>query len=495
MNIGEEKKNFQTPRYAFEIQGVLFRVSPTVGPDKARIEYRLPASRTWKLLKMEPKERQILFQLVVAASNGSGGVDFAGIPNITEYASRIRKAIAKALPKSADTKRLITFEPPEISDTSATAAQIYKFEPPVKSHPAVDVWPIVQEVFDRKKLISTPDGGFAQAIKLLGSGSACWSKDEVVVEYDHIPFQIDEGAREAAEQYVQQVRAKDRNAFNGPAARLLHFSNEIVDVNREIRHVKLRLGPVDWFQYLGLNARYRDEKVQEHNAQLPKLIGLDSLLASKIDSSLRFVTSILGTASTMVSRDGFLFFSIRPASGVERPATATSSIAENISRYLDDGFKENPSRRINKLVPPKELPPEAEGYVPKGTPNPFATVQRGIQEEISACIVPESIKMTGICYDLESLHPDLLFLVPVNLTAREIEASFEGLRGVDDFEIDGLKKVKWTFRNDQTLISIHHLPWISSGKASLIRALQICEALSSECKGDSDKIFGHLLGS
>jgi hypothetical protein len=195
------------------------------------------------------------------------------------------------------------------------------------------------------------------------------------------------------------------------------------------------------------------------------------------------LSNILDTATTILTKDGYLGYQIRSNRVSTVPNLLTSSVAENINRYLDDVEATLPLRRINR-VEGDELPWEAkqEGYVPRGVPHPFAAVERGISEEISRELLkymrPNAVKLLGLGFDLESLHPDMLFIAIVDLKAEEV-LRFARENPGKDYREGKLRFVECTGDALELQEDVAAGKWVPAGKAALIRAYefvsQVCE--------------------
>jgi hypothetical protein len=298
-------------------------------------------------------------------------------------------------------------------------------------------------------------------------------------------------------------RKKNTKYFNGPNTRLLHFRANPEDdrnVAKENVTLTLSLGPIGWYQFDGLNGPVRDNpKSLSGVKEYETLTGLPQLLGDG-DGSRSRLSNILDTATTILTSDGFIAYSRRSSSVSAVPHRLTSAIAENINRWKDDADPRDSMSLVNKPGDERGDVEADNKYKPQKVPHPFAAVRRGVGEELSPGLLPHvgryAIKLTGISFDLLSAHPDLLFVIAIPLGRNEIleiclhpgEDSHEGrLQFIPFIPLSRLSKA------DVEINEVLHDPhWTGGGHASVVRALELVDALMENNGGSFKKAFDTL---
>jgi len=363
-----------------------------------------------------------------------------------------------------------------------------------------DLGPVAR--FAKNRLFDSPTG-YAPAVRLFGADDEYFTEKYCVISYRHDEFVRPLELLPYCDRILQrkEEEAVRRGAlrFNGPNTRLIEWrANPIGETDSVIerRTLNLLLGPVGWFDFEGLNEAFREQAT--HGDLLEaclRFVGLEEVVSN---GSVQYckLSNILDTASTIFTRDGFLGYQKRSSRVSAVPSTFTSGIAENINRYLDDADPHDSQKFFNPL-PEGPWPEEAQSndYVPKGVPHPFSAVRRGLREEVSRLIIPHvgpnAIKLMSISFDLEALHPDLLFLITVDMTAEEILRSAGSQPGRDYFEgqLRFVRADAAAFSAEEEIVKGS---WVAAGKAALFRALQLIEVLKS-ARGLGDSQLFELL--
>lgn len=270
------------------------------------------------------------------------------------------------------------------------------FEPPS--------WNIADESREKGKLLRYPNG-YVRAIRILGNDDQYFTESKVHIDYKHEFYEIPSSDQILYDAHIRRkeeesrVKGKENVFFNGPAARLLDWRTEVPNddcVALEQQHLFLTLAPLGWYDYEAMNGRLRDSLTLNPPFDvIDNYLGIEKLLAPKTDISGCKLTTIIGTATTLVSMDGYILYQIRSNSNSARPNMYTSSVAENINRFKDDVKDQNSRALIN---PPSTWQGVRPGndYRPQGTLHLFATVRRGIGEEICQYLSSEAIKLTGL---------------------------------------------------------------------------------------------------
>ncbi|HEX4962927.1 MAG TPA: toll/interleukin-1 receptor domain-containing protein [Thermoanaerobaculia bacterium] len=180
-------------------------------------------------------------------------------------------------------------------------------------------------------------------IRLVGAGDRFYNISRVQIVYDNDPFNppvaLYGHMKKILAKKEAETKARGAVFFNGPNVRLLDWRENPmsgVDSTLERYSIELRLGPVSWFDFEGLNAAFRElvgepgllEACEEY-LSLSKIVDEGSVRGSKL-------SNILDTATTILTSDGFCGYQARSSRISAVPKLLTSSVAENINRYLDE---------------------------------------------------------------------------------------------------------------------------------------------------------------
>ena len=353
--------------------------------------------------------------------------------------------------------------------------------PTVLTLPALEGLPQDPHTLDHlvyKKRYAYP-GGHANALRLYGAGGVCLSESSVRITYAHELFRTPPELLAERDAWIEhkkrEAEEKNKVFFNGPNTRLLWWRANPPDgpgsaAETDVLH--LHLGPVGWYDFEGLNGALRDSLRPEVLAPYEYYVGISALVQDR-DVRHSRLSNIMSNATTILTADRRIGYQARGVSVSSVAGKLTSAVAENTNRYLDDADPTD-SRLLRNI---SAAPTDADDmYRPSGVPHPFAAVRRGIAEELSPrlreYLCPESIKLTGISFDLEELHPDLLFLVTINLTAKEIEQICREFPGKDWHEGD-TAFVEPDYNKPELQAVLAQPSWVGSGKASLVRAIDV----------------------
>jgi hypothetical protein len=331
-------------------------------------------------------------------------------------------------------------------------------------------------------------GGWASAIRLLGAEDVIFGPDRVTIEYRHVALRTPPELQQAKRRFIAKKRKESNSTgtvfFDGPNTRLLGFRASPTDEYSalELPHLTLHLGPVGWYDYEGLNEAFREQLQQGPPEQFYEYyIGLSDLVNHGDLSKCR-LSNLMETAATIITVDGYLLYAKRTRR-VDSSEKLTSAVAENINRYLDDTIPSNPIQLVHSLPQSADEPLDSgldARYVPIGVPNPFAAVRRGLSSEISpraADAVPfTAIKITGIAFDLEILHPTLLFVIFSPLSREDLFELYKREPGSEVYEAS-LEAVRADSRNNETVAVLRDRDWVQTGKASVIRAMEVIESV------------------
>lgn len=346
------------------------------------------------------------------------------------------------------------------------------------------------ELYARHRLFFGPTG-HASAVRLFGADDEYFTERHVQLIYRHdtfvSPLDLLPHRNRILQQKEEEAKRRGALLFNGPNTRLLEWRanplNEI-DIATERRTLQLVMGPVGWFDYEGLNEAFREQAARGDLLDVClRYVGLESVVHNGAVNTCQ-LSNILDTGSILLTRDGFLGYQKRGERVSAVPHSFTTGVAENINRYLDDADPQDSKRRYHS-DPEGPWPDEARSndYTPRGVPHPFAAVHRGLGEEVSRLVFPSvgpnATKLMSLSFDLDVVHPNLLFLITVDLTADDVLRVARMQPGRDYFE-GQLRFVRADAAAFAAASDIAAGRWVPAGKAALFRALELLEALRSK---------------
>lgn len=359
------------------------------------------------------------------------------------------------------------------------------------------------EVYAREGIYFFP-GGWARAVRLWGADGQNARANEVQIEYVHQAFsrqlELAAAARDAIEKRQEAARLSGKKFFDGPNTRLLGWSANPIDgpgVAREREVVRLKLAPIGWYDYTGLNDALRVKKSTGILPLYQYYAGLDHVVRDGSVSQSK-LSNILDTATTILTKDGFAVYQVRGNAVSAAAERLTSTVAENINRWMDDSDPLNfESLKNPEWAQSRDEQPD-NTYAPVGVPHPFAAVRRGLLSEVSPRLErflrPGSIRLTGLSFDLEVMHPDALFVAFIDATRSEIEAARHEEPG-DEHREGLIKFIPASFDDDETLEVMKSDRWVGAGLASLIRAIQVVDAARRENRWSYSRAFSHFLNA
>jgi hypothetical protein len=333
--------------------------------------------------------------------------------------------------------------------------------------------------------------GWVNAVRLWGADADFVSASRLVARYTHellvVPDELVSRREEIIQQRQREARENGRIFFDGPNTRLLDWrvtASERAGTGRELTQMELDLGPVGWYDFEYLNDAFRNvrseaglEAVYEYYVGISKMLKDGTVRHSKL-------SNMLDSAVTLVANDGFVGYQERSNRVGSVPGRLTSAVAENINRYLDDTDPSDVTRVFHGELDsaPSHNPP-GNDYIPVGVPHPLSAVRRGVRSEISprvADVVSDHhIKLIGLSFDLEALHPDALWAVFVDLPHNDILQFRRLAPGKEHIEGD-LRFTPSTFESENTLHLLADERWIPAGKASCIRTIELIDAVRRE---------------
>jgi hypothetical protein len=329
------------------------------------------------------------------------------------------------------------------------------------------------------------EGGHARALLLFGVQDQMWPEEEVDLKYNPEPLKVESRMGEIMDDCIKEAKKHPR-FFDGPNTRLVHFDKpwprKEEETHEEKKRVGFTLGPVSWGEYIGLNA-WANEHLSNDAPEEDLLHYLGESLFKDHNLDGCRLSNICGTVTIAVTRDGYLAFALRKEVG-RAQGHYTSAVAENMNRYLDDADPQDSTKLVNPWMSPEKrvaaTKQAGRDYQCKSCPHPFATVRRGIEEELSPSLLEHlshsAVKLTGLVFEFNHYQPDMLFVACVDLSREKVEQYCAEQKGIDYREKD-LYFVKPDFTNPDTKAALGFEKWIPSGKASLVRAIQIVNAI------------------
>ncbi|GEM_PF-5895161 len=333
------------------------------------------------------------------------------------------------------------------------------------------------------------------AVRLWGAGDHFVTEQHFDATYVHQPFKVHSDLKKARDEWIvrrkKETEASGQLFFNGPNLRLMSFRDTVSTISgtpREQPRIEVRLGPVEWFDFAGLNGRMRG--ILDKPADFEKYLKLSEILKSRNVSDNSMLTNIVDCNVTIITTDGYAAYQLRSTYNESVPYTLSSSVSENVNRYKDDVTKQGKAG-FQLVNPDYESEKEVkEGYKPRGVPHPFWTARRGIGEELSTSLLdylqPNALKLTGICYNLEGYHPDFLFVAAIDLTKKEVEEKCQRNPGKGFREVGELRFTRACI-DDETERLLAQPGWVAGDEASLFRALEVIESLKKQ--GDYPNVF------
>lgn len=312
-----------------------------------------------------------------------------------------------------------------------------------------------------KRLFHYFDVYHAKSIRLIGADDEYFTHNDLNFHYideDYIlPSEFESEKDKITLKKIQESKEHNFMFFNGTNTRIIKFHATPVD-DTEKKKLTLTLAPVKWndftvaTEFIGRMLRGEDLESIERYVDLSKLSNSGDFMHSKL-------SNIIVTASTILTKDGKLLYTLRSERVSSDISRFTSAVAENI-RPEYDGLM--------------------SGNHKNGTPI-FNAVLRGIKEELSPEIMKHisirNIKLLGITFDLGLFHPDLLFLILIPLTYAQIVESCRKKPGKDFIE-GQLRDLDFMDRNAAINVKLFEQSrWVQGGKASLFRSIEFLESI------------------
>jgi hypothetical protein len=345
----------------------------------------------------------------------------------------------------------------------------------VEGQPQNDLAQTPSGPFERHLLFSYP-GGDASAIRLWGAGTAYVSCDRLFIEYEHKSYVIPQELRKEACARVAQLEADARRLnkifWNGPCVRLMRWHHNQTGPDEQDM-LTLVLGPLGWYDIEGTNGLIREKGAQADFYET--YVDLQTVQKGDVEGGCR-LSNLTGNAVTIFTCDGKVGYQIRGHRVSSVPGFITSTVDENTNRYKDDVDKKDSRRLLNAAERASSPQGQDNAYRPRGVPHPLAAVRRGIANEISPRLLEHigrfGIKLTGLAFGLDSLHPDIQWIALADVTAERIMKMRCEHAGVEADE-GRIGFVPASFGSKSTQALLARNDWLAANKGSLIRAIEL----------------------
>jgi hypothetical protein len=330
--------------------------------------------------------------------------------------------------------------------------------------------------YDRHKMIAAHSPSlywfdnerFARSIRLVGATDESFPRSALSIRISNDSYLLPAEWRERRHPIIdhEKKQSKDSNRVfeDGPVMRLMSY-RATPQPPHEHKHLDLILGPLGWYDYtvawkcLEAMLRHHDDVAPFLN--LEQLVRAGDLRASRL-------SNIVDTATTLLTNDGFLIYSHRGGMQSVDAGRLTSAIAENV----------NPSRDLRSLDPDSTL---------------FNTVLRGLDEEASpelrerVAAEPWRIRMLGLGFELDTFHPDALFLALLPCCLDELYEICRRRPGKDFWE-GKLGGVLALGERAELRALLSQDQWVAGGKACVIRSLEYVDAVLRRTGEQSDAL-------
>lgn len=289
-------------------------------------------------------------------------------------------------------------------------------------------------------------------------------------------------------------KEKKIDFFDGPMVYLTSLRDPTYEghnVALEDPKLVLQLAPTSWYQYAGCNSFFREKSRNISAEEYIEITGIEKIIQER-NFDKNQLPSILDMAITIITIDGYILYGKR-GRDITLPNRLTSIVAENINRFLDDTKLESSTQLINPLATWNDEKSKDKEYQPTGVPHPFAAAIRGIKEELSPSLlcdpriqptVRSALKITGVSFDLDSCHPDLLFCLPISLSLSEIKILCDQNPGEHKKKEVIMLATKADWHDPATQEVLKDPLWIPGGHASVVRTLALLHELRKDMTYD-----------
>lgn len=290
------------------------------------------------------------------------------------------------------------------------------------------------------------------ALRLVGAADEYYLKEVVHINFDSTQYSLPNEMNKEYDRCLaiisEESKKRGSQFFDGPCVRLINIWESSIDASEE-KHLHVTLGPINWFSFSVVDQLIHEETLAgTYNSFVEKYANLDAIRRNNFKNNV--LPNIIETVTTIVTNDGYLIYASRNAvSTVAGMYSAT--VSENIHRGKDVDV-------YNGSIP-----------------DPFKTVIRGIKEELSPSISEnlgsDNVRLLGLCYNLDELHPTFLFLVEAPYSIEDFFSICRNKPGRDFKEsVYHISKIEALSDNWDEIFSSGK--WYASGKASILRSLE-----------------------
>lgn len=309
----------------------------------------------------------------------------------------------------------------------------------------------------------------APSIRLVGARDETFPPARVHTDGTTEPYRLPDEFLATREQVVPRLRAHadshGQMFFDGPNTRLVSYTATPRDATED-KHLTLKFGPIGWHDY-SVGKWHLDRMLHPPDLKrLAEFVDLDEVAQSGVIRNSGF-SNICCTATTIVTRDGFLAYSLRSDRVSSQSSKLTSCIAENMHQTKDRSLEPSHGAEL---------------------PSPYRAAIRGAEEELSPTVAeflrarPANLILLGMDFDLDSMQPDLLFILIWPGTLTDLRDKIKRNRG-RDFVEGSMQAVR--FRSDELEHLLLQPGWVPGGKASVIRAVEFINAMRRRFPGAS----------
>jgi hypothetical protein len=244
-----------------------------------------------------------------------------------------------------------------------------------------------------------------------------------------------------------------------------------------------------------LNQRAKVEEVLSDPKTAARFVDLDAILSDGNVSTCQ-LSNILPNAAVILTNDGQLGYQVRGRLVQARPGAFTTAIAENVNRRRDDVAVDDWRRVLRSNEPADSKYARDASYQPEGVPHPLAALWRGIGDELTPAVQnllnkQPPLLCTGLCFELDTLHPNLMFLIPVPLSAAAVLDLRRRFHGAEEYE-GRLRFIPATFQHLLTQEVLNNERWVPGARAAVVRAIEVIDAIGRAHGGSFKETFTQL---
>lgn len=275
-----------------------------------------------------------------------------------------------------------------------------------------------------------------------------------------IPGPLSKDRETIIRRFEEHAELNNYDFYDGPCVRLIHYTDGAHDASED-KHLKLKLGPITWYDYVLANQRFGDPGAAGfYTTQEDVTNFVDfALLLKKRCVSASLLSNILTAYVSVTTVDGHIVYTQRSDLISTHREFLMSAVSENIHPQKEDVFGAEGGRAL------------------------FKTAARGIDEELSPKLRPaepgSQIRLLGLDFHFHAFHPGLLFFAPLQFTRKEVEEFLRDYPGKSFKERQYKAQCVDLGDVDALRAALLQPNWFSAGKACVIRTLQYLEAIAN----------------